>query len=158
INAQKNRFASEMAMPEFREAFADYGLRPDSTDLAAADRLRGRPAAVRSQAVAALDHWLDLARLEKAPEADWLEQVLTAADADDWRQRLRVARRQQDTKPLEDLAREVEEDVAAQPPQALLVLVEALRVRGSSGGALQLLRRAWEAYPKDFWINHHLGM
>jgi tetratricopeptide (TPR) repeat protein len=158
VDMQKNWFPAELTQTGYQEAFAEYGLRLDSTDPAAADRLRGRPAAVRNQAVAALDYWLDMARRKKAPEVDWLEQALTAADPDDWRQRLRVARRQEDPKPLEGLAREVEKDVAAQPPQALLVLVEALRARGSSGVALQLLRRAQDAYPNEFWISHHLGM
>jgi serine/threonine protein kinase len=154
VDVQTNAFAMGRALPVYREAFADYGLRHDSTDPAEAARLRSRPA-VRAQAVAALDHWLDLARRMKAPEADWLEQVLTAADPDDWRQRVRVARRQGKLKLLEDLAREA--DVAAQPPQALFVLEDTLRIGGSSAG-LALLRRAWEAHPDDFWINLHLGM
>ena len=33
-----------------------------------------------------------------------------------------------------------------------------LRQRGASGAALALLRRAQQAFPGDFWINHDLGM
>ena len=50
-------------------------------------RLRYQPREVRDTLVAALDHWLDLARAEKPAEADWLKQVLSAADPEPWRQR-----------------------------------------------------------------------
>jgi tetratricopeptide (TPR) repeat protein len=156
VNAKENRFLLERALPEYRQAFAGYDLGVATTepDVAAARLLR-RPSAVRGALVAALDHWLDLARDAKAPEADWLEQVLSAADTDPWRQRLRSARRGRDCRELERLAREV--DVAAQPPQALFVLDRALHAGGVDAGAVPLLRRAQEAFPGDFWSNQNLG-
>ena len=57
---------------------------------------------------------------------------------------------------MEKLAREV--DTAVQPPEALFVLEMGLRQRGASAAALALLRRAQQAFPADFWINHDLGM
>ena len=57
---------------------------------------------------------------------------------------------------MEKLAREV--DSALQPPEALFVLEMGLRQRGSSAAALALLRRAQQAFPADFWINHDLGI
>src|SRR5262249_9533640 len=44
VNVKESRFAMERALPKFRQAFADYGLRPGSTVPAeAAARLRRRP-------------------------------------------------------------------------------------------------------------------
>jgi tetratricopeptide (TPR) repeat protein len=154
VNVKEGRFALELALPEYRQAFIDYGLRAMVAPAAAA-RIRGRPPAVRGALVAALDQWLDLARREKASEVGWLERVLAAADPDDWRRRLRAACGSKDRRALEKLAREV--DVAAQPPQALFLLDEALRASGAPGGAVRLLERAQAAYPGDFWINENLG-
>jgi tetratricopeptide (TPR) repeat protein len=57
---------------------------------------------------------------------------------------------------VEGLAREV--DVAAQPPQALMEAAHILQDNGKAEAAVRLLRRAQEAHPADFWINHTLGM
>src|SRR5262245_40466027 len=158
LNVKEGRFAPERALPEYRRAFADYGLRHDSTDPAeAVARLRHRPAAVQSTAVAGLDEWLFLARQYKGAEAGWLERVLTAADPDDWRQRLRHAAGRRDQAALKELAREVKADT--QPPLALLSLYRALDDLGSTAeDAVGLLRRAQDAYPGDFWVNQHLGL
>jgi serine/threonine-protein kinase len=157
VNVKEDRFLLEEALPEYRQAFKDYGVLAEAMapEEAAGLLVRGPPG-VRSTLVAALDHWLILARHEKAPEADWLERVLATADSDAWRQRLRAARGQNDREALEKLAREV--DTAAQPPEALFLLDRALRQRGAKEGAVALLRRAQEAFPGDFWINQDLGM
>ncbi len=122
----------------------------------AAAVLRRRPPSVRSTLLAALDHWSILARSEKAPEAGWLKQVLSVADSDPWRQGVRAAREKNDRQEMEKLAREV--DTAVQPPEALFVLELGLAERGATDAALALLRRAQQAFPGDFWINHDLGM
>ena len=57
---------------------------------------------------------------------------------------------------MEKLAREV--DTAGQPPEALFILEMGLAQRGATEAALALLRRAQQAFPGDFWINHDLGM
>jgi serine/threonine protein kinase/Flp pilus assembly protein TadD len=157
VDAKENRFLLNRARPEYQKAFRSYGLQWEKmTPEEAAAKLQARPARVRATVVAALDHWLILARYEKGPEADWLERVLAAADRDSWRQRLRAARVQNDRKALEQLAAEV--DPATQPPEALFVLDRALRQRGAKASALALLRRTQQAYPADFWVNHNLGM
>jgi tetratricopeptide (TPR) repeat protein len=156
VNAKENRYAGERALPEYRQAFADYGLRPGATVPAeAAARIRRRPPGVRGPALAALDNWLDMALWVKAPEAGWLERVLAAADPDEWRQRLRAELSRRDRKALEDLAREVK--VAAQPAQVLVLLGRALVAGGSTEAEVEMLRRARHAYPSDFWVNHNLG-
>jgi serine/threonine protein kinase/Flp pilus assembly protein TadD len=157
VNVVENRFALERAIPEFRRAFGDYGLRADAlTPAEAVALLRRRPPPVRGTLVAALEHWLILAHQEKAPEINWLERVLSTADSDPWRQRVRAARGRRDRQALEQLAREVKAD--AQPPEALVILDLVLRQRGAHASAVALLRRAQEAHPGDFWINHNLGI
>jgi serine/threonine protein kinase/Flp pilus assembly protein TadD len=157
VDRKGNRFALEEALPEYRRAFAAYGLRAETTTPEeAAARLRRRPQAVRGAALAALDHWLILARYKRAPESDWLDRVLSAAEPDPWRQAVRVARARNDRKALEKLACEV--DVAAQPPEALFMLERGLRQRGAAAAAVEMLRRAQGVYPGDFWINHDLAV
>jgi serine/threonine protein kinase/Flp pilus assembly protein TadD len=156
VHGKENRFFLERALPEYRQAFRDHGLPAEAMPPAEATALlRRQPPAVRGTLVAALDDWLDLARPEKPSEAHWLERVLSAADSDAWRQRLRAARRRRDRPALEQLAREVE--VAGQPPQALFVLDRALHAWGATEGEVALLRRAQEAFPGDFWTNENLG-
>jgi serine/threonine-protein kinase len=58
----ENRFASEQAVPLFREAFRAYGLPAGEGDPeAAGTRIRQRPAAVHEAVLAALEEWIDLA-------------------------------------------------------------------------------------------------
>jgi serine/threonine protein kinase/tetratricopeptide (TPR) repeat protein len=156
VHVPENRFLLERAIPEYRRVFQEYGLPAEETDpAAAAEFLRRRPAPVRGVLVAALDDWLDLARTHGRSEAGWLERVLSAADSDAWRQRLRDVRARRDRAGLEQLAREV--DVATQPPQALFVLDRALYACGAGEDSIALLRRTQEAYPGDFWTNQNLG-
>jgi serine/threonine protein kinase/Flp pilus assembly protein TadD len=157
VNVEESRFVLERALPDYRQAFRERGLWEDMmTAEEAAAHLRGRPAKVRGTLLTALDHCLILARFQKAPEEGWLRQVLSAADTDTWRQRVRAARERNDRPALEQLAREV--DVAAQPPEALFLLDISLRQRGARESAVALLRRAQEVFPGDFWINHDLGL
>jgi len=157
VNVKEDRFVLESAFPEYRQAFREYGWRVEAmAPEEAAALLRRRPRAVQGTLVAALDHWLILARYNKAPETGWLERVLSEADSDPWRQRVRAARWRNDRQALEKLAREV--DAAAQPAEELFLLDVGLRQRGASEAGVALLRRAQEAFPGDFWINHDLGM
>jgi serine/threonine protein kinase/Flp pilus assembly protein TadD len=157
VNVKDDAFVLERALPDYRQAFLEYGWRVGGmAPREVAALLRRRPAAFGGTVFAAMDHWLILARHLKAPEATWLEQVLATADPDPWRQRVRLARARNDRRALEELAREV--DATAQPAEELFLLDRSLRHRGADEGALALLRRAQEAFPGDFWINHDLGM
>ncbi len=156
VNVKDNSFHLKESRPEYQQVFRNYGLsRETMTPEEAAGRLQSRSPTIRATLVAALDHWLILARYEKAPEADWLERLLAVADPDNWRQRLRAARTQDDRKALEQLAAEV--DHVTQPPEALYVLQRALRQRDARAAAVTLLRRTQQAYPADFWVNFSLG-
>lgn len=155
-DVKENRYHLAKSRPDYQQVFGKYGLRRETmTAEEAAARIQARPAPIRATLVAALDHWLILARYEEAPEADWLERILSTADPDSWRQRLRAARIQDDRKALEQLA--TEDDAFTQPPEALYVLQRALRQRDAKAAALALLRRAQQTYPADFWVNHDLG-
>ncbi len=151
-----DRFVLDRSRSEYQEGFRTYGLRTDMTTEQAAAILLRRPPSIRSTLLAALDHWMILAKFEKAPEAAWLKHLLSVADSDPWRQGMRAARDKNDRQAMEKLAREV--DIADQPPEALFVLEMGLEQRGASEEALALLRRAQQAFPGDFWINHDLGM
>ena len=120
-DVKDDRFVLARSRVEYQQAFGTYGLRMDvTTPEQAAAVLRRRPPSVRGTLLAALDHWSILARYEKAPEAGWLKQVLSAADSDPWRQGVRAAREKNDRQEMEKLAREV--DTAVQPPEALFVV------------------------------------
>jgi serine/threonine protein kinase/Tfp pilus assembly protein PilF len=142
---------------DYEQAFRTYGLyRTAMAPEQAARALSRRPRRVRATLLAALDHWSILARVEKDPEAAWLKQVLALADSDPWRQGVRSAREKNDRQAMEKLAREL--DISEQPPEAVFVLALGLSQRGADVAALALLRRAQQALPSDFWINHDLGI
>jgi serine/threonine-protein kinase len=162
IVAGQNRFASERAVPKFREAFRAYGLSAgEGESTAAAARIRQRPPWVREAIVAALDEWDDLAS-DKAlgitePHREWLRAVLEAAQPDDaWGRQVRAARREihpaKRQARLEALARSAK--IAELPAGALTRLARQLH----PPEAAKLLRLAQQHYPSDFWVNHDLGM
>jgi serine/threonine-protein kinase len=165
----ENRFATERAVPKFREAFAAYGL-PAGQDepAAAAVRIRQRPAAVQEAILAALDEWDDLAGNPRyhivEPHREWLRAVLDAAEpADAWGRKVRAARREPDgakrQAALEALAAAA--DFAKVPVRALTGLVSPGRyAKGNAlrpAEAAKLLRRVQRRYPADFWANELLG-
>jgi serine/threonine-protein kinase len=150
------RFDQERAVPRYAEALRPFGV----TDMTVppervAARIRARPEHVRTQIVAALDDWIPLLPDANSDQARRLEAVVSAADPDRWRQRLRAARRKSDRKALADLAREVRID--QQPPETLQLLAWLLWYKDSQPQALSVLRSAQVQYPADFWINYMLG-
>ncbi|MCI0377130.1 MAG: tetratricopeptide repeat protein [Gemmataceae bacterium] len=155
VNVKQNRYDRERTLPDYRQAFHDYGLRSKVTPPEQAAAILGRrPHAVLATLIAALDDWLNFAGCD-SPESGWLQSVLAAADNNVWRQRLREARKFGNLKALKTLAQEV--DVTAQPPQALFLLERALYTCGAKQEAIALLVRAQTAYPGDFWTNQNLG-
>jgi serine/threonine-protein kinase len=162
----ENRFASERAVPLFREAFAAYGLTVGQGEPAAATaRLRQRPAAIRQAAIAALEEWIDLAAHPRRglvePDLDWLRAVAAAAGPDEgWTRDLRVALEEKALAKrraaLEKLEREADLDKV--PVSTLTRLAGRLQAMQAPASAVALLRRAQQRYPGDFWINHNLGL
>jgi serine/threonine-protein kinase len=157
VNVTESRFAEEFVLPEYRAAFEAYGIHVETTEpRVAAERIRQRPVAIRDRQVAALDDWIRIAANNGGSEQDWLRQVLKAADADPWRNKVRAASANKDGQALEMLAREAM--VSKQPP-AFLSLVGTYLYNdfAAYGSAADLLRRAQREYPGDFWINHNLA-
>jgi serine/threonine-protein kinase len=164
-----NMFASERAVPLFREALRAYGLPVGEGDpTAIAQRIRQRPAAVREAIIAALDEWDVLAGKPKIalvePHRDWLRAVLSATEPEDaWTRQVRDARAEKDkTKrraALAALAASV--DVKRVPIRALTRLAQLGAVDQEDAlepaEAAKLLRRAQAHYPADFWVNNDLG-
>jgi serine/threonine-protein kinase len=156
VDIQKSSFDRPRTLPDYLEAFKRYGLAPQEPTIpAAAERLQSRPGPVRNRLMAGLDDWLIMARKAQAAEQDWLSQLLSAADSDPWRVAVRQAIATQNRQSLIRLAREV--DVRTQPVTALDVLGTALFKEKETAEAVALLRRAWQRYPNDFWINEGLG-
>jgi hypothetical protein len=119
----QNRFASERALPLFREAFRAYGLPAGEGEPAAvAARLQQRPPQVREAVSAALDDWLVVAAVPEfqisEPHLKWL-QALAAAQPDEERTReIRAVYQEKDSSKrlaaLENLAAAA--DVSQLPP------------------------------------------
>jgi serine/threonine-protein kinase len=150
-------FALRRTLPLYAEAFAEYGMeaRAVSPEEAVA-RIEQRPAQVRTRIIGALDDWQSLLwEPGDAATARWVEAVLSSADPDPWRQRLRVARRKNDQRELRRLAEEV--DLPRQSPWTLMLLGMWLGRAGSPREGVVLLRRAQGQYPGDFWINFELA-
>jgi serine/threonine-protein kinase len=164
-----NRFATERAVPLFREAFRAYGLPVGEGDpTAIAQRIRQRPTAVREAIVAVLDEWDVLAGSPKIalaePHREWLRAVLSATEPEDaWTRQLRDARAEKDkTKRRAALAALVASvDVEKVPIRALTRLAQ-LGALGEEDAlkpadAVKLLRRVQAHHPGDFWVNENLG-
>jgi serine/threonine-protein kinase len=158
--SEENRFAVERAVPKFREAFLAYGLSAGGEAPAAAERIRQRPAAVRQTILVALDEWHYLAGRSEfgihEPHRDWLRAVIEAAEPGDaLRRQVRLARGEADPAKrqaaLESLARSA--DLTQFPPRALTLLALSL----PPAQAVDLLRRAQQQHPADFWVNGLLG-
>jgi serine/threonine-protein kinase len=149
------RFSPEAAVPEIREALRNYGMEIGSTPVEeSAERVQGRPEAVRQQLLAALDECLSHTPSEDARAREWLLATLNAADNDPWRVQSRKALRDRDGAALESLVREVL--VQKQPPSFLLIVARSLPRRRNSS-RLELFRKIQRTYPTDLWANHLLG-
>jgi serine/threonine-protein kinase len=152
-------FGYRGAIPQYAEAFEEYGMKAGAVPpKEAAARIGQRPPQVQARIVGALDDWLSVIwwwEPGDAGTAEWVEAVLTAADPDPWRQRLRRVLRTREQGEMQRLAEEV--DVARQPPWTLMLVGMALRSRGPSRQGVALMRRAQGQYPGDFWVNWELG-
>ena len=147
-------FDNAGADDRYRDAFREYGLDPTADPDAAAARIQ--TSASRDQLLAALDDWLAVQAALGRPANPWLLPVLQRADGDPWRNRLRDAFAHKDRAVMGELAR----DPAglAQPPSTVLLLGMALAGVGEYPLAMDVLWRAQQKHPTDFWINHTLAL
>jgi tetratricopeptide (TPR) repeat protein len=81
---------------------------------------------------------------------------MARADGDPWRRQLRVAFVKKDLKTLRELAQG--ETASAQPPATSLLLGRVLKELADTELAADILRRAQEEHPGDFWLNEMLGV
>jgi eukaryotic-like serine/threonine-protein kinase len=158
--------SDEKADQAYRVAFRDYGLDLLSSErepAAIGKQLAGRPRSVSEAAAAALDTWASVRRSLTGPDDTYGEAAFRrllaaarAADPDPWRNKLRDAVDRRDLPALRRLA--AENDMARQGPFSLWLLGFNLALRGDYDRALDVLRRAQQAFPEDFWLNTELGL
>jgi tetratricopeptide (TPR) repeat protein len=135
-------------------AFRAYGIDLAALDAdAAAERIWA--SAIKDQLVAALDDWARGVLQDDAAAGRRLLDVAAKADPDEWRNRFRDQMVKCVRKALEELARGKE--VAELPPATTALLADALARAGAVPAAVDLLRRAQQQYPADFWLNHELA-
>jgi tetratricopeptide (TPR) repeat protein len=134
----------------YSEAFRRYGLDVDALDVERAAEII-RASAIRKDLVAALDDWTTPrgARLTKAVA------IARRADGDPWRDRFRQVFDGMDLKDLEGLAREKE--ILSQPTTTVRFLSQILIAAENTPLAVEVLRKAQQRNPSDFWINHALA-
>jgi eukaryotic-like serine/threonine-protein kinase len=151
----KARAAIDENLPGLYAAvFRDFGV--DIEALPAEDsaaRLRARPVAIAL--AVALDDWARAGRLRAPDQSKRLWALAAAVDPDPWRVTVRRASAAMDVESLSKLASAP--DAAQQPPQSQLLLASSLRLCGQPGPALDLLERACETHPSDFWVHFVLA-
>jgi serine/threonine protein kinase/tetratricopeptide (TPR) repeat protein len=155
VNIQENQFTPEAAFPAIREALRRYGM--DFGVLApahAAALIRGRPARIRRNLIAALDECLKWVSTKDVATRRWLLATLHASDNVAWRGRARKALVHNQRTQLERLVGEVDE--RKQPANFLILVATKLPAQGKPT-LLELLRRIQRAYPADLWANHWLA-
>src|SRR5262249_34196527 len=133
----------------YAETFRAYGIDVLALDPEEAGRQIRQRQRIHVQLAAALDDWLVLDG--EQPGAQRLRGVSREADPDPFRNRLRAAVAALDATKLRQLAREAEaKDL---PVAASLLLADGLHLAGELGEAVEVLRRARQHHPDDFWIN-----
>ncbi len=148
------QFDYAAADAQYERAFREYGLDIDEPTPPAVEQIRARP--IHCQLVAALDDW---ARMRKAlKRTGWRERLALArvADPDPWRNRLRDAVESKDLKILEELATAGQAE--EWPLPTLVLLGELANGTPARERVADLLVRAQQRHPNDFWINEILGL
>jgi serine/threonine-protein kinase len=146
---------------EYDAAFRAAGLDLDATDPTVA----GNRLAARSEPIELanyLDDWTYIRRVVGRAEADWRRPVAAAqaADCDPWRTALRARVGATDRESLAEFRRLADNAKAldAQPATSLVLLAHQLKHAAQDPErAERVLRRAWDRFPGDFWINIELA-
>jgi tetratricopeptide (TPR) repeat protein len=147
-------FDAEGPIAIYAKAFIAFGLDVEKGDIdAVAAQIRSRT--ISMQLVAALDHWAILRRRWENKDWNRLLAVARTADADELRNRLRMALQHGESKTLKDLIAPAE---AANLPSATLSLLAFYpRAYDSPEEVVALLRQEQQRHPDNFWINHQLA-
>jgi tetratricopeptide (TPR) repeat protein len=141
----------DVAFRQFDRAFREYGLPVlDLEPQDAAQRIAR--SGISGHLVAALSSWANTTP-DRETRAK-LSMVARLADTDSVRQQILEAGDQRDAAAVLKLAKQTK--VLEAPPTTLVLLANNL-ARTDPGAAVDLLRRAQERHPDDFWINYQLA-
>jgi tetratricopeptide (TPR) repeat protein len=145
----------------YKRAFGEAAIEFEESSVEkAVVRLRSH-SRIAIEVAAALTHWASLhLRLKRRTDDTNWRHLLTVADIidpDPWRNRLRSVLRHkgQDNAALRDLAASA--PVQKLPSSNLALLGSELRITGALEEGNEVLRRAQQRFPGDFWINFELG-
>jgi Flp pilus assembly protein TadD/tRNA A-37 threonylcarbamoyl transferase component Bud32 len=151
-------YATVDRLPEYAQAFREYGIPAIEMAPAAASRsIRQRPTVVRERLMAALYAWHGIrsGQPDNPEELAWLGELLVELRLNPWQEKVVTAAAVRDRAALESLAAEA--DLAAQSPRLLDHLAGALVRENAPTAAVDLLRRSLIYHPSDFWLNHNLA-
>ena len=138
-------------------AFRRYGFELWGQSVGEAEAwLAERRPEVRSRILAGMIEWSSTSDAWATLGALWLNAIVSRADPDPWRERLRGAIRKNDRGLLEELAESVE--LTQQPIMTLMRLERALEKAEAPEAQERLLRRAQRVHPENFWTNLYLGL
>ncbi len=140
------------AVPAYAAAFREYGIDVEALSTSEAVE-RIRQSAIRFQLAVALDDWYFLA--PEAAEGRLLD-ISRAADPDPLRDRVRAAIARKDRQALKQLADSKE--AIELPAPTLILLADVLHQQRLGAEGVQLLKRARDRHPEDFWVNDILGL
>ncbi len=149
------------ALNRIAEAFRVAGMDVERDPRGAGLIVRDLPPRVRAEAVAALDIWAIAARLARLAPTDgsrpWEAPLaaLDVADADPWRTSIRRADSREKFQQI--LSGTGEGELDRQPLPSLLLAARALSGQRTLARSIELLRRARERHPGDFWANLELS-
>ena len=146
----KGDFNTKIAAPEYRKAFAGFGLPFDTLEAAeAARRIAASP--VKTELVAAMDDWALYETNERL--RDRLLEIARKADPGSWTDRLRDPAVRRDAIAVVKLLAAT--DLATTPPAALSVLAAVMERQHLDPSPLLLAARA--QYPTNFELAFTLG-
>jgi serine/threonine protein kinase/Flp pilus assembly protein TadD len=135
-------------------AFREYGLDLGSFELHQTHQRLGR-SSIRLQLAAALDAWASVRSRLKARNWSQLVAAARLIDPDPWRNRLRDLAEARDSKGLVALAGSA--PVADWPPATAVLLAEWLQDARQPERAVEVLGKAQQHHPADFWVNFRLA-
>jgi tetratricopeptide (TPR) repeat protein len=150
---------------QYTSAFREYGIDVETLEPEAAAALV-QASMIREHLVAGLDDWvkvlLGLRQEESTRKGERLLNLARQVDAEDkWRNQLRDLLLRRDVRAIRELARTA--PVEELPSGTLGLLGDWVWNAVESGATvseptLQVLRRAQQRFPADFWINHNLAV
>jgi len=138
----------------YAETFQEFGIDP----LEEISFESVRSLAIRLELAAVLDDWARTRRRSgQTSESSWAPLLRTARtlDPDRWRNRLRQAWANNDRETLVQLADSA--PIAELPSATLHLLGASLHQVEADQEAVDVLRRAAQVYPDDFWIAYSLA-